>query len=125
MHLPDACYWVSLHVSSVSSPYYPSLLPFFVTLPDHEKGSYGEKPPFCLFSVCKSCCFADFSGLTKTNFSSYLTTKFLEISAEEAHHIDAQIIARTENNRYTAGVEYNKAKDSGELTEEDYLGYAK
>jgi putative salt-induced outer membrane protein YdiY len=43
----------------------------------------------------------------------------------EAHHIDARIVARTEKNRYTAGVEYNKAKDTGELIEEDYLGYAK
>jgi putative salt-induced outer membrane protein YdiY len=43
----------------------------------------------------------------------------------ESHHINAQIVARTENNRYTAGFEYNKAKDSGQVTEEDYLGYAK
>ncbi len=40
----------------------------------------------------------------------------------QAHHIDARIVARTENNRYTAGVEYNKAKDTGKLVEEDYLG---
>ncbi len=41
------------------------------------------------------------------------------------HHINARIVARTEKNRYTAAFEYNKAKDTGELVEEDYLGYAK
>lgn len=54
-------------------------------------------------------------GLSKTNGNT----------ETESHHINAQIIARTENNRYTAGFEYNKAKDSGHITEKDYLGYAK
>lgn len=43
----------------------------------------------------------------------------------ESQHIDAEVVARTEQNRYTAGVEYNREKDEDELTTKNYLGYAK
>ena len=43
----------------------------------------------------------------------------------ESRHLDAEIVARTEKNRYTAGVEYNQEEDHDELTAKNYLGYAK
>ena len=41
----------------------------------------------------------------------------------ESHHIDGEIIARTETNRYTAGIEYNREESDDEVTDEQYLGY--
>lgn len=40
-------------------------------------------------------------------------------------HVDGEIVARTEKNRYTAGVEYNQSKDKGQLSEDNVLGYLK
>jgi putative salt-induced outer membrane protein YdiY len=43
----------------------------------------------------------------------------------ESYHVDGEIVARTEKNRYTAGIEYNREEDEDELTTKNYLGYAK
>jgi len=43
----------------------------------------------------------------------------------ESYHVDGEIVARTEKNRYTAGIEYNREENEDELTAKNYLGYAK
>lgn len=43
----------------------------------------------------------------------------------ESHHIDGEVVARTKKNRYTAGIEYNREEDDDQVTEEEYIGYAK
>lgn len=43
----------------------------------------------------------------------------------ESQHLSAEVVARTEKNRYTAGVAYNKEKNEDEVTTKNYLGYAK
>lgn len=43
----------------------------------------------------------------------------------ESHHVDGEIVARTKKNRYTAGIEYNREESDDQLSEEEYLGYAK
>jgi len=43
----------------------------------------------------------------------------------ESHHVDGEVVARTEKNRYTAGIEYNREEDENETTAKNYLGYAK
>ena len=43
----------------------------------------------------------------------------------ESHHVNGEIVARTEKNRYTAGIEYNREENEDELTTKNYLGYAK
>jgi putative salt-induced outer membrane protein YdiY len=42
-----------------------------------------------------------------------------------SHHVDGEIVVRTEKNRYTAGIEYNREEDENEVTAKDYLGYVK
>lgn len=42
-----------------------------------------------------------------------------------SQHLAGEVVARTEENRYTAGVEYNKEKDQDQVTSKNYLGYAK
>jgi putative salt-induced outer membrane protein YdiY len=43
----------------------------------------------------------------------------------ESHHVAGEIVARTEKNRYTAGIEYNREENEDVLTSKNYLGYAK
>jgi putative salt-induced outer membrane protein YdiY len=43
----------------------------------------------------------------------------------ESYHGDAEFVARTEKNRYTLGLEYNREQSEDEVTENNYLGYAK
>ncbi|MDJ0624119.1 MAG: DUF481 domain-containing protein [Desulfocapsaceae bacterium] len=43
----------------------------------------------------------------------------------ESHHVDGEIVARTKTNRYTAGIEYNREENDDQVTEEEYIGYAK
>lgn len=43
----------------------------------------------------------------------------------EAYHMDAELVARTEKNRYTIGGEFNRAKDDGDKTDDNVLGYMK
>jgi putative salt-induced outer membrane protein YdiY len=42
-----------------------------------------------------------------------------------SQHVDAEVVARTETNRYTAGLEFNREKNEDDLTARNYLGYAK
>ena len=46
-------------------------------------------------------------------------------SETETHHLDGEFIARTKKNRYTLGVEFNRAADKGEKTVNKALGFAK
>jgi putative salt-induced outer membrane protein YdiY len=43
----------------------------------------------------------------------------------ETFHLDAQLLARTEKNRYTIGGEYNREEDEDEKTADNTLGYMK
>ncbi|UCF94673.1 MAG: DUF481 domain-containing protein [Desulfobacterales bacterium] len=43
----------------------------------------------------------------------------------ERIHGDGELVARTQKSRYTAGAEYNRAKDENEKTEDNVLGYLK
>lgn len=43
----------------------------------------------------------------------------------EAYHMDVEVVARTEKNRYTIGGEFNRAEDEGEKTDDNMLGYMK
>ncbi len=43
----------------------------------------------------------------------------------ESYHMDGEMVARTEMNRYTVGIEYNREEDNKELTEKNYLGHIK
>jgi putative salt-induced outer membrane protein YdiY len=43
----------------------------------------------------------------------------------ESQHFDGEFVARTENNRYTAGAELNRAEDKCEKTANDLTGYLK
>jgi putative salt-induced outer membrane protein YdiY len=43
----------------------------------------------------------------------------------ETYHMDGQLLARTEKNRYTIGGEYNREEDEDEKTADNTLGYMK
>ena len=43
----------------------------------------------------------------------------------ESHHVDGEIVARSEKNRYTLGIEYNLEENEDEVTSKNYLGYGK
>lgn len=54
-------------------------------------------------------------GITKTSGNT----------DKDTTHLDGEFSARTEKNRYTAGGEFNRTKDSGTKTESNSLGYLK
>lgn len=41
------------------------------------------------------------------------------------YYVDGEIVARTENNRYTLGAAFSESEDDGDTTEKNYLGYMK
>ena len=43
----------------------------------------------------------------------------------ESHHVDGEIVARSEKNRYTLGIEYNLEENEDQVTSKNYLGYGK